>query len=172
MRLLLLLLLPCCSLGQYFNIETEFLCTKLPAVRPGVIFSGGAFIKSEDERTFRLGAGMGVFMIRDGDNPYFPLFVEAGYYNKQKKISPYLNARIGYGFYNGSADFIGKDGYGKGGLFTSVALGAAIKVAGRFAVAPAIGFNGFQIREKRLGETVSASNGGVFTFGLNMLFAK
>lgn len=170
MKILIFLLLPISALSQrYFSVSSEFMNTS-DGFKPGVILSGGGFLKNDDnKRAFKLGAGVGVFVVQQGDDPYFPLFLEGGYFNKEKRISPYVNARVGYGFYKGSLFLVEQTGPAKGGLFGNLSAGLGIRVAKPFFVVPNFGMSIINLRHRVLDDGYSK---GLFTVGLTLFFAR
>lgn len=152
-------------------IEPQFVMAKEGVMR-GVILSGGSFLKNEDDKnrqTFRLGAGVGVFIPKNGGDPYIPLFMEGGYFNKNIRITPVVVARVGYGFYKGSLGIVEENGPAKGGVFGSLNGGVGIKVARPFFIVPTAGLSIINLRHKILDDGYSK---GLFNIGLTLFFTK
>lgn len=139
----------------------------------GIDFTGGAFIKDKDNSykpTFTIGAGVGIHMMKGFGNSdmYVPLFVQIGYFNKEKKITPYINGRIGYGFYKGAADWIKETGGMKGGLYTNIRAGAGFRVSKKFSLTPFAGLSLLMFKKMTTGTpdtySVGVGNAGICFF--------
>lgn len=149
--------------------------TKLDRIGWGLDFTGGAFIKDKhnnNKSSLTVGAGVGVHVF-NGSLPadiYAPLYLQLGYFNRGASISPYINARIGYGFYKGSADFIGKSGAVKGGLYTNVRGGAGFRVTNKFSLTPFVGCSLIMLRKFAGNQTVEQYNAGLANAGLVLFF--
>lgn len=140
--------------AQFFSFDLTTYKTKLDEIGWGLDFNGGIHLKKSDKSNGNLmvGAGSGIHMM-DGSPAklYVPVYGQAIYYKANKFINPYVNARIGYGFYNGSANFIGKDQEVKGGgLYANIRAGAGIKGYNGFSAIPFIGCSYMQLRYKHI----------------------
>lgn len=138
----------------------------------GLDFTGGAFLKNKDDknkRNFMLGAGIGVYRFTENDF-YAPLFMTCGYFDRSKKISPYVNCRIGYGFYKGSAKFIGKNEGVKGGLYANARGGAGFKVSSKLHITPFVGITLMMLRKVQGTQTAEQYNSGLPNAGVSLLF--
>jgi hypothetical protein len=140
----------------------------------GIDFTGGAFLKDKDngyKQTFVIGAGIGIHMMKGFGNSdmYVPIFAQIGYFNKEKKITPYINGRIGYGIYNGAADWIKESGAMKGGLYSNIRAGAGFKLSRKFSLTPFLGASLLMFKKVTSGEQ-QTYNVGVVNAGLCFLF--
>lgn len=138
----------------------------------GMDFTGGAFIKNKEDKnkaSFMIGAGVGAYMFTENDL-YAPIFFTMGYFNGNKKITPYINCRIGYGFYKGSAKFIGKNEAVKGGLYTNARAGAGFKVTSKFYATPFVGVSLIMLRKMNVGQSPTEYNNALFNAGICLFF--
>lgn len=171
MKLLLLVLLPaCCSAQGFATLETEIYNTKDISPGSSIIFTGGGYLKGKNDRSLQLGAGIGVYIFSP-DNIYFAPFIQTGYFNPKKKISPYVNARVGYGFYNGSGTFAEVHS-NKGGMFTDIKAGAGFKVGRVLRITPTIGITGAVLRYVINKETIESHFVALPHAGVVLMFAK
>lgn len=138
----------------------------------GIDFTGGAFLNNKNEKgspSFMAGLGVGMYMFTEND-VYIPIFATFGYCNSGKRISPYLNGRMGYAFYKGSASFIGRKETVKGGLYANARGGAAFKVTRKFRAVPFIGLSLIMLRKVQAGQAGTEYNNGLVNAGISLLF--
>lgn len=151
--------------------------TKLDRIGWGMDFTGGTLIKDKhnnNKTSLTVGAGIGIHVF-NGSLPgdiYAPLFFQIGYFNRGANITPYINARIGYGFYKGSADFIGKSGAVKGGLYTNIRGGAGFRMTKRFSLTPFVGCSLIMLRKFSGDEVLEQYNSGLANAGLCLFFTS
>lgn len=161
------------SFAQSFaSLDASFYNTKDIKPAWGLDFTGGAIIKdrhNKGARTLTLGAGAGVYMFTQND-AYIPLFATFGYFNKNKKITPYVNARVGYGIYKGSARFIGKNETVKGGLYGNIRAGAGLKVTKHFYPTPFIGVTLVTLRKFNINQSPTIYHNGLINAGISLMF--
>lgn len=135
----------------------------------GIDFTGGGFLKNKDDknrRTFMMGIGVGIYKFTR-DDFYAPVYATGGYFNGNKKITPYINCRVGYGFYKGSAKFIGKNEGVKGGLFANARGGVGFKITSKFYTTPFVGMTFMMLRKI---QTAEQYNSGLVNAGVCLLF--
>lgn len=176
MKYLLLLTVICITMNCYSQSFASLDGTlyNTDDIKPawGVDFTGGAYLKNKDDkgkRSFMMGAGIGVYKFTENDF-YAPLFATFGYFDRSKKISPYVNCRIGYGFYKGSANFIGKNEGVKGGLYANVRGGAGFKIGNKMHVTPFVGVTLMMLRKIQGAQTTEQYNSGLVNAGISLLF--
>lgn len=140
--------------------------------QPGAIltFTGGGFVDSKGDKAFQLGGGITIDLVNP-DNIYAAPFFMMGLFNPQKKITPYANLHIGYGFYKGTGEFAGVHS-NRGGLFTDVRAGAGFKVTRLLRVTPYVGMQGIMLRYVALGETQNSSFAGLAHGGVALVFTR
>lgn len=173
--LLFLTLLPLAAVSQSYMMADGQFVNANNSFRPGVILSGGGFLKNSDDnnrRTFRLGAGIGVYVFEHGTSPYIPVFLEAGYFNRSAKITPYVNARAGYAFYKGSAHFVGINGGNRGGLYFNMSGGVGLRLAKPVFFVPSVGLTIVNLRQVIQGENIASYNKALLSIGATLFFTK
>ncbi len=172
MKIILLLLLPAiCQAQGFATLEGSVLAIK-GDFQPGgsITFSGGGFVKSKTDRSFQLGAGVTIDIVNES-NLYAAPFFLMGYFNPKKKITPYANAHVGYGFYNGTGQFSGVHS-NKGGLFTDIRAGAGFKVTRLMRITPYVGVQGLMLRYVVGRETKESHFVGVVHGGVALVFGR
>lgn len=172
MRLLLLVLLPTVLQGQGFaTLEGGIIAIK-GDYKPGAIitFSGGGFVDQKGDAAFMLGAGVTIDMVNPDDLYAAPFFL-MGYFNPRWKITPYVNAHIGYGFYKGSGKFADVHS-NKGGLFTDIRTGAGFKVTKLLRITPYIGVQGLSLRYVIAAEVKESHFAGLVHGGVALVFSR
>lgn len=97
----------------------------------GITASAGQIVSNG----LTIGFGAGLIFFDEG-NPYVPIFAELGYYQPQKKVSPYFNVRAGYGIYDGGGQIIDKKLALKGGFFSDIRGGAGFKLSPKVGIIP------------------------------------
>jgi hypothetical protein len=153
----------------YFSVDGTVFNSKADQLGWGVDMSFGGNVKDKGARCLMLGVGVGMYSFTEND-PYIATFATFGYFNRSKKIGPYINGRIGYGFYEGSAKFIGVNEYVKGGFYSNVRGGASFRVTKRFYPTPFVGLSLMTLR-KMLGKTVvNRYDNAIFNAGVSMIF--
>lgn len=157
--------------AQFFSFDVTTYKTKLDVVGWGLDFNGGIQLAKSDKGRSGLMAGLGAGIHMMDGSPgklYAPVYGQALYYKAKNVINPYVNARVGYAFYDGPAKFIGKDQDVKGGLYTNVRIGAGIRGYNGFSAIPFAGCSFMQLREKGGGNAIY--NKFIFNAGLSFFF--
>lgn len=164
--LLPLLFLPLFSSGQGFATLEGSIGGASTSEQPiyGITFSGGGYLKPS--RTFQLGAGISVNIYGE---PFAVPFFQMGYFNPKKKISPYINGRVGYAFLKFPLTDARTN---KGGVFLSARAGCGFKISKIARITPFAGIEAYNLRYVVLRETQSSTTAGVFTGGVAMIFGR
>lgn len=160
------LLLPAvCKAQSFATLEGHIAATGNENPGYGLTFSGGGYLKPA--HNFQLGLGITVNYYRD----FFMIpFLQAGYFNPRKKISPYINARLGYSFTKFKVfDNVHSN---KGGVYVGVRAGCGIKISKLARITPFIEMQSFNLRYLVNREVVSTSNKGVFAGGIAFIFGR
>lgn len=154
--------------AQFFSFDVTTYKTKLDAVGWGLDFNGGVHLKKSEngKGNLMIGAGSGIHMM-DGSpgKVYVPVYGQAIYYSAKNVINPYVNARVGYSFYDGSAKFIGKDQDVKGGLYANLRVGAGIRGYNGFSAIPFLGCSFMRLKGAN-----ESYNKALFNAGLSFFF--
>jgi len=139
---LLLLLIPSLIFCQAFAKADLVAQGTSKGVKPSIFFSAGSILKDKEtnKKTCLLAAGFGLLFPNFNNQPYIPLFIEGGYFQSLSKFSPYIAGKIGYSIYNGSSDFIGKEGEGKGGMYLNLRAGLGATITKKSSIIPFAGF--------------------------------
>lgn len=153
----------------FFSVDGSIFNSK--DIKPGwgIDMSFGGNVKDNGSRSLMLGVGVGMYSFTQGD-PYAPVFFTFGYFNRSKKIGPYINGRIGYGFYQGSAKFIGVNEIVKGGFYSNVRGGATFRVSKRFYPTPFIGITPMTLRKMVGKKVVNRYDNTLFNAGVSLIF--
>lgn len=166
MRLLILLIFPvACNAQSFVTLEGQ--AGGIPnsyKATWGLTVSGGGYLKPTG--AFQVGAGVTVNVYYD---PFIVPFAQAGYFNPKKKISPYINGRIGYAFLKQALTDVNTN---KGGLFLSARAGCGFKVAKLMRVTPFVGVEAYNLRRVVGGETTNSTTAGLYVGGLALIFGR
>lgn len=163
MRRILFLILCCspvCLFSQFYGTIGPQAWSTDENLKVGITASAGHIISEG----FTLGAGIGMIFFDEG-NPYIPLFAEIGYYQPNKKVSPYFNIRAGYGLYEGSGKIIDKALKLKGGFFSDIRAGAGLRISKKIGIVPFISASPFTFQWKQFHQKQNFSS-VFFSFGL------
>jgi len=153
----------------FFSVDGNVFNTKGDKTGWGVDMSFGGNVKDKGARSLMLGVGVGMYSFTEND-PYIATFATFGYFNRSKKIGPYINARIGYGFYEGSAKFVGVNEYVKGGFYGNIRGGASFRVTKRFYPTPFLGLSLMTLRKMVGKKVVNRYDNAIFNAGVSMIF--